>query len=452
MELDLFKVALLNVGRNQRRSLITILTVFIGVIVSIGTRGLLNGLQGEIRSNLTRKLYGDLQIHRTGYQDSLESQPYKMLIPQMMKEVPWPTAPRLKVMGLLNHQKSQTTTPVVITGIDSRREQDVCPRFASAVQQGTMIDSSHEVMAEVVQDEELVEAKSLDDTLKDSTSSSSKITGRDDLKAESTGKKAEGFQQILLTPSLVRGLRAEIGDELVVLISDRDNMQQAIVARLVGVVDVGIPGAAARMAWMDLASLQKTLNIEGQASEIAIRLPEELEAPDAKKALDHRLGQGQDLVVETWSDLGGFLRDAMALQDIIFTAVVAIMFAIVISAIVNTSLMTVMERTREIGTLMALGYRRKHILQLFLTESGIIGGLGGIAGVVVGGILVLFLNLKGISIRLPGQVITTVIYPQISLSFVLMIFQLAVLSALVAGFIPAKRASHLKPVEALGAT
>ena len=50
---------------------------------------------------------------------------------------------------------------------------------------------------------------------------------------------------------------------MVVLLADKDNMQQAIVAHLVGVVDVATPGAAARMAWMDLTSLQKILDVEG---------------------------------------------------------------------------------------------------------------------------------------------------------------------------------------------
>jgi ABC-type antimicrobial peptide transport system permease subunit len=61
---DLIKVAVRNVGRNTRRALITIITVFIGVFVVVGIRGLLDGLQNEIKSGLTRKMHGDIQIHR----------------------------------------------------------------------------------------------------------------------------------------------------------------------------------------------------------------------------------------------------------------------------------------------------------------------------------------------------------------------------------------------------
>jgi ABC-type lipoprotein release transport system permease subunit len=64
---DLIRVAIRNVGRNKRRALITMITVFIGVFVSVGIRGLLNGLQEEIQSGLTRKMHGDIQIHQIGY-------------------------------------------------------------------------------------------------------------------------------------------------------------------------------------------------------------------------------------------------------------------------------------------------------------------------------------------------------------------------------------------------
>jgi putative ABC transport system permease protein len=431
---ELVKVAIRNVARNKRRTLITIVTVFIGVVVATATRGLLDGLQEEIKSNLTRKMYGDLQIHQRGYQDSLESQPYKLLIPIPTQDIGALSTPRLKVMALLNHQKSQTTTPVMITGIDSMKENDVCPRFASAVQTGSMLDSSKERPPLELHDEEFTEAEGLD-----AASASMPAS-----------PKAEGFQQIMLTPSLQRGLGAAIGDELIVLVADKNNMQQAIVARLVGIVDVGIPGVAARMAWMDIDSLQKILGVNGFASELALRIPDNRDV-DLERARLQALVPS-DQIVETWRDLGGFLRDSMAVQDIIFSAIVAIMFAIVIAAIVNTSLMTVMERTREIGTLMALGYRRRHILFMFLIESAVIGGLGGLSGVLVGVGLVGALHFHGLVITLPGQAVTTTLYPILSVSFVFLIFSLAITSALVAGLLPALRASHMKPVTALSAT
>lgn len=444
---DLIKVAVRNVGRNKRRALITIITVFIGVFVVVGIRGLLDGLQNEIKSGLTRKMHGDIQIHRLGYEDTLEANPYKILIPysDQMRQILKGTegvvevTPRLKVMALLNHQKSQSTTPVIINSFSSQTELQVVPRFKDALLKGKMIDSSQEQEAVAVTDDDLSEAKGLDEetsTQVKGTSPSSK-----------THPKAVGYHQLMVTPSLMRGLHAEIGDEVVVLLQDKDNMQQAVVATVVGVVDFAMPGAAARMAWMDFGTLQKAAGIYGQASEIALRIKDTEDSETVRSQLKAKLDG--DLTVQTWIELAGILRDSMNLQNVIFNLVLFIVFSIVISAIINTSLMTVMERTREIGTLMALGYRRFHITLQFLIESAVIGLIGGLSGMTLAIVILFVLNKQGLTFALPGQNVATVLYPTIKVAFLAKVFFLALFSALGASFVPAYRASKMKPVQAL---
>lgn len=436
---DLIKVAIRNVGRNTRRALITIITVFIGVFVVVGIRGLLDGLQNEIKSGLTRKMHGDIQIHRLGYEDSLEANPYKILIPYTNETIDLlkntdgvvEVTPRLKVMALLNHQKSQSTTPVIINSFSSQTEFQVVPRFKDSLLKGKMIDSSLEKEALSVADDDMSEATGLDEK-----TTETKIH-----------TKAVGNHQLMVTPSLMRGLNAEIGDEIVILLQDKDNMQQALVATLVGVVDFAMPGAQARMAWMDFNTLQRTAGIQGQASEIAIRIKENADSEIVRAKLKEKLDS--NLAVQTWIELAGILRDSLNLQNVIFNLVMFIVFSIVISAIVNTSLMTVMERTREIGTLMALGYRRFHITLQFLIESAVIGLIGGMTGMILAVSILLFLNKHGLTFALPGQTITTVLYPTITIAFLLKVFFLALFSALGASFVPAYRASKMKPVQAL---
>lgn len=440
---DLIKVAIRNVSRNTRRALITMITVFIGVFVVVGIRGLLNGLQDEIKSGLTRKMHGDIQIHHSGYEDSLEANPYKMLIPfvestdRLLQNIEGVIAvsPRLRVMALLNHQKSQSTTPVVINAFLSQAELSVCPRLKDSLQRGAMIDSSQEKEANIVQDDDLGEANGLDEP-----SNKSKLPM----------PRAIGYHQLMVTPSLMRGLNAEVGDEVVLLVQDKDNMQQALVATLVGVIEFAMPGAQARMAWMDFNTLQELTGTKGQASELAIRIDENSNVEDVKFKIKEKLNA--DLTVQTWIELAGFLRDAMVLQNVIFNLVLFIVFSIVISAIVNTSLMTVMERTREIGTLMALGYRRVHITLQFLIESMVIGFIGGLSGLFLAVSILLYLNTRGLVFALPGQSVATTLYPNVSIAFLLKVFLLALFSALVASFFPAYRASKMKPVQALTST
>jgi putative ABC transport system permease protein len=441
---DLVKVAIRNVGRNKRRAVITIITVFLGVSVVMAARGLLNGLQAEFRNSLIRKMHGELQIHRKGYQDTLEANPYKILIPyndevigkiKSVSRVQEQT-PRLRVMGLLNHQKTQSTTPIMITAVDSKTELIVCPRFKDALQQGELLDSAKEEEALAVQDNDLSEAKGLDEN-----------TSAKNIKSSKKSLKAQGYHQILVTPSLLRGLQAEIGDEVVVLLQDKANMQQAIVAHITGVIDYALPNAQARMAWMDFKTIQNTLGLKGLTSELALRTDSDQNLEQIKDELQAKLDG--DHVVETWLEIGGFFRDVMNIQNTVFSVVLLIVFVIVISAIINTSLMTVMERTREIGTLMALGYRRKHIIFLFLCESAAIGVAGGATGIALVSVILKIISQVGISFSFPGQTASVVLFPYVSGSFILMVFFLAVGAALGASFYPSYRASHMKPVQAL---
>jgi len=439
---DLLRVALRNVGRNKRRSLITAITVFIGVLVIAGTRGLLNGLQGEIRSGLTQKMHGDVQLHLAGYQDSIDASPYKVMFPfddalgKKLKETPGVVAwsPRVRVLGLLNHQKSQTTVPVMIQAFDSRLEQVVCPRLPGTVVKGKMFESGNERM----------ETRQVDDDLGEATFIK---PGEESRSKPRAIKNTTGHHQILVTPGLFRGFKADIGDEVVLLLQDKNNMQQAVVAHIAGVIDYGLPNAQNRLIWMDKATLGKTLNLNSDVSELAISIDPALTADQMKERLQEQVGQ--KLLAETYLDISGLLRDAMALQNIIFNAIVVIVFLIVISAIVNTSLMTVLERTREIGTNMALGYQRRHILFMFLAESSAIALSGGIGALIVVVGAMTWLSQTGVKFVLPGQHISTVLFPHAGPLFLAMVLGLAWTGAVVASFVPAYKASRMKPVEAL---
>ena len=116
----------------------------------------------------------------------------------------------------------------------------------------------------------------------------------------------------------------------------------------------------------------------------------------------------------------------------------------------NTMLMVVLERTNEIGTLMAIGYKRSHILSLFLLEGVIKGLIGGIIGIVLGSFAVFILNVKGIPFYAPGGGgIAYIIKPEIDLRIILLALLFSVGAAAVASLYPANRASKMDPVEAL---
>jgi putative ABC transport system permease protein len=150
----------------------------------------------------------------------------------------------------------------------------------------------------------------------------------------------------------------------------------------------------------------------------------------------HRAGARYDV-----ENLGGILEAA---QQIAFVMTIVLILvsaiALIISGIgiMNIMLVTVTERTREIGLRMAVGASRHAVLEQFLTESIVISVMGGIIGILV-----------GISVPLSVRFFTDAIRVPISVTSVLVAFGVSVAVGVIFGILPANRASHLNPTEAL---
>lgn len=120
--------------------------------------------------------------------------------------------------------------------------------------------------------------------------------------------------------------------------------------------------------------------------------------------------------------------------------------------VVNTMIISVMERTREIGTLKAIGAKNSTVLKIFVLEALLLGCLGGCIGIIVGGVSSFFISEFSVRI-LPavpvGQGITTNVSPLLTPSNLILSFVLGLVTGVLAGIYPAWRAARMKPVEAL---
>ncbi len=167
--------------------------------------------------------------------------------------------------------------------------------------------------------------------------------------------------------------------------------------------------------------------------------------------LERKFSQANlDLEIKTWSDLATFYHQVVQLYGSIFWVVRFIILVIVIFSIANTMTMSVFERMREIGTIRAMGTRRRGVLSLFIMEGLILGALGGALGLAFGTIAAKLLSIKGIYIPAPptmteGYTALINVVPK-DLIFA---FSLAVGTALVSSIYPAFKAARLKVVDAL---
>jgi putative ABC transport system permease protein len=192
---------------------------------------------------------------------------------------------------------------------------------------------------------------------------------------------------------------------------------------------------------------------EKKAVSIVVQLHRTEDIPVARARIEKIVkDRGLNLEVKGLKQLQPFYTQAVGMFKTIFTFISVVMGMIVLFTVVNTMTMSVMERTHEIGTLRAMGIKKRGIALQFVLEGIILGGIGATLGILMGSVAADMVNHSGIMWHPPGQA-----YPMKLLlrthgvsHLLLGIWAgLGVMSAL-AAWIPAKRAARMKIVDALG--
>jgi putative ABC transport system permease protein len=251
-----------------------------------------------------------------------------------------------------------------------------------------------------------------------------------------------------LTRLLLARLGARPGERVALLTGDRDGVMNAVEVEVAGTIDdPGVFAAEKKVAYVPLALVQELLRMPERATELVVAVDDLARIDEVAASLRAALGPGFE--VTTWQDFTHFDDEARQFRHRVGTWTSSVFFIVALLGIANTMLMSVRERTREIGTMMAVGMRRRHILALFLTEAAIIGLAGGLLGLGAGGGLVRHFGHAGL--RLPAEGTTSILelHPYVTTSYMAGVLALAVVGAALAALYPALRASRLRPIEAL---
>lgn len=185
--------------------------------------------------------------------------------------------------------------------------------------------------------------------------------------------------------------------------------------------------------------------------EIAVRLK------DPEGALNYAAKQQSafpEALVQSWQALGPDLAYADAIMTKVLYLIMAIIMLALSFGIVNTMLMAVLERRRELGMLMSVGMSKKKVFAMILTETFFLALLGGPLGIMLGYLSVVWTGSRGVALHmfsegLASYGIDTVIYPAIDTSFYWGTGALVMGMTLFAAIFPAFQALKLNPVETL---
>jgi putative ABC transport system permease protein len=258
--------------------------------------------------------------------------------------------------------------------------------------------------------------------------------------------------EIVIGTMLARNLRVGVGDELTLLGSGLDGSFAAAVVTIVGVFDSGVKEIDRNIAEMPLAAFQDMFYMDGAGHQVVILASTLDEVPLLEQRVAATLPDG--LVVHDWNALQPGLKQAIQADMSSAFFMYGILVILVAFSVLNTQLMSVLERTHEFGVVMALGMRPGRLGRLIMLETALMGLIGFLFGAAAGALLTYWFSVNGLTypgmeemvanFNLPGRV-----YPQVSMLKTVFGPAVVFLFTLLAAAYPAWRLRRLHPVEAM---
>jgi putative ABC transport system permease protein len=184
---------------------------------------------------------------------------------------------------------------------------------------------------------------------------------------------------VMLGDKLAKSLKAQPGSGLTLLASTTAGALNALDVTVAGIVSTGIPEMDARLVYTDVATAQALL-VSERVSSLGVFL-DRMEATEP--ARQRFAAQWPQLAVKTWLDQATFYKSVKALYNRIFGALGLIIGVIVVFVVTNAMAMAIIERTREIGTLRALGTLPGQLTRSLALEGLLLGGVGALLGALV---------------------------------------------------------------------
>jgi ABC-type lipoprotein release transport system permease subunit len=254
---------------------------------------------------------------------------------------------------------------------------------------------------------------------------------------------------VLLGKLLADKLGLKVGDQLMLSVNTAsgDIVDQSLTVR--GLYSTKTGGFDGVTVFLPLGKAQTMSQVENHASTIFILLKDGSQADAVAAAI-----QGPDYQVLTWSKMNELILQTEDLANSYMVIMYLIVLGITATVIINTQIMSVFERTREIGILSAIGMKGRRIMAMFLAESSLLAVGGILLGLILGGLIIAYFTKFGFYIGnfgATGMLITDTIYTRLTLKDTINLSALALVITLLAGLYPALLASRMEPVEALRA-
>jgi len=407
---NLFKIAIRNLLRYKRRTILTSSLVAIGVIFVLLFVGVTGSFKSMMTGQMTDSMLGHIQIHRKGYIASIDNLPLTMnmkaqavkKLEEMFQGMPdiESYSPRIKFGGIFS--SFTETTNIRLNGVYPDLEMKTLPLLASRI---------------------------------------------------TVGEKTINKGEIVIPELLSRGMNINVGDTIVVIATNKDGSVNGKQLKVSGIIE-SITGPGGRDGYVHIEDAMEILRMdEMEISEIAIRLKDFGKLHAIYNNLNGTLSgelnkQGKAAFeVHTWEGLTPFYN-IIRMIDIMTIFIKIMLIAIVLISVMNVMIMAVYERIREIGTIAAIGTMPGKILSMFVIEGFLLGIIGAVVGNIIGTGIIFILKIVKITFDF-GRQTGLVLSPTVSLQDIATISIIVIVVAVLGSLQPAFKASRMEPIKAL---
>jgi ABC-type lipoprotein release transport system permease subunit len=400
----LIKVAWRNIWRNKTRSLVIITAVAIGLWAGFFLMSFYNGLiEQRIRSAIETEI-SHIQIHHPQFLNDYDIQYYI------------PSAKNLLAQTKKNSLVKAVAERVIIKGMIS----------TASGSSGIQING---IMPE--EESQLTQLKS-------------KLT---------TGNYFSSIKpyEIIVSEKTLKKLKLKMNAKTILTFQDKDGNIASGAFRIIGIYKTVSTPYDEGNVFVNIHDIDTLAGITHQYNEVALLLKSGKEVENFKQQLQKEYPQ---LEIKTWTEISPEMNLLVSASDQTMFIYMSIIMLALAFGIINTMLMAVLERTREIGMLLALGMNRIKVFTMILLETvflvlsgtpiGVVLGLGTIAYTHETGI-----NLKQFAEAYSSLGYSSLIYPTFSTRQFFLMLVLVIATAIIASLIPARRALQLKPAEAI---